>query len=108
MVSKLDAAEIAMHAGGVAVIANGTMPDTLDRVFAGEQIGTVFVSSSRMHGKRRWIAYAANVRGHVVVNAGTRDAILRAKASLLASGVIPAEPDFASLDLSSLPAPERR
>jgi len=108
MVSKLDAAEIAMHAGGVAVIANGTMPDTLDRVFAGEQIGTVFVSSSRMHGKRRWIAYAANVRGRVVVNAGTRDAILRGKASLLASGVIRVERDFASLDVVSIAGPEGR
>jgi len=108
MVSKLDAAEIAMHAGGVAVIANGTMPDTLDRVFAGEQIGTVFVSSSRMHGKRRWIAYAANARGRVVVNAGTRDAILRGKASLLASGVIRIERDFASLDVVSIAGPEGR
>jgi len=108
MVSKLDAAEIAMHAGGVAVIANGTMPDTLDRVFAGEQIGTVFVSSSRMHGKRRWIAYAANARGRVVVNAGTRDAILRGKASLLASGVIRVERDFASLDVVSIAGPEGR
>lgn len=108
MVSKLDAAEIAMRAGGVAVIANGTVPDTLDRVFAGEQIGTVFVSSSRMHGKRRWIAYAANVRGRVVVNAGTRDAILQGKASLLASGVIRVERDFASLDVVSIAGPEGR
>ncbi len=108
MVSKLDAAEIAMRAGGVAVIANGTMPDTLDRVFAGEQIGTVFVSSSRMRGKRRWIAYAANVRGRVVVNAGTRDAILQGKASLLASGVIRVERDFAPLDVVSIAGPEGR
>ena len=108
MVSKLDATEIAMRAGGVAVIANGTMPDTLDRVFAGEQIGTAFVSSSRMDGKRRWIAFAANVRGRVVVNAGTRDAILRHKASLLASGVIRVERDFASLDVVSIAGPEGR
>jgi len=108
MVSKLDATQIAMRAGGVAVIANGTMPDTLDRVFAGEQIGTAFVSSSRMDGKRRWIAFAANVRGRVVVNAGTRDAILRHKASLLASGVIRVERDFASLDVVSIAGPEGR
>ena len=34
MLTKLDAAEIAMHAGGVAVIANGKKTDTLDRIFA--------------------------------------------------------------------------
>jgi glutamate 5-kinase len=67
MLSKIAAAEIAMRAGGIAVIANGKRPDTLARVFAGEPVGTVFISSSRMHGKRRWIAYAAIVRGRVTV-----------------------------------------
>jgi glutamate 5-kinase len=105
MVSKIDAAQIAMRAGGVAVIANGRRSDTLDRIFAGEQVGTVFVSSSRMHGKRRWIAYAANVRGRVIVNAGARDAILRGKASLLTSGVIRVEGDFDSLAVVSIDDP---
>src|SRR6266700_2225537 len=35
MLTKLDAAEIAMQAGGVAVIANGKKPDTLDKIFDG-------------------------------------------------------------------------
>jgi glutamate 5-kinase len=108
MLSKLDAAQIAMRAGGVAVIANGTMPDTLDRIFAGMGVGTTFVSSSRMRGKRRWIAYAANVRGRVVVNAGAREAILDGKGSLLASGVIRVERDFSSLDVVSIAGPEGR
>src|SRR5258706_10993540 len=106
MLSKVDASQIATRAGGVAVIANGTTPDTLDRIFAGEGIGTTFVSSSRMRGKRRWIAYAANVRGRVIVNAGARDAILDGKGSLLASGVIRVERDFGLLDVVSIAGPE--
>src|SRR6185503_4361479 len=54
MLTKLEAVEIAMQAGGIAVIANGTKPEILDRIFAGEQIGTTFMSTSRMAGKRRW------------------------------------------------------
>ena len=108
MLSKVDAAQIAMRAGGVAVIANGAMPGTLDRIFAGRQVGTTFVSSSRMHGKRRWIAYAANVRGRVIVNAGARDAILGRKGSLLAAGVVRVEGDFDSLDVVSIAGPEGR
>jgi glutamate 5-kinase len=108
MLSKLDAAQIAMRAGGVAVIANGTTPDTLDRIFAGVGVGTTFVSSSRMHGKRRWIAYAANVRGRVIVNAGASEAILSRKGSLLAAGVIRVEGDFDSLDVISIADPEGR
>ncbi len=59
MVTKLKAAEIAMNCGGVAVIANGSRPETLPRIFAGEPEGTVFLPSNRMKGKRRWLAYAA-------------------------------------------------
>src|ERR1017187_2989431 len=43
MASKLDAARIATASVGVAVIANGRTPGVLDRLFAGEQIGTLFV-----------------------------------------------------------------
>ncbi len=108
MLTKLEAAEIAMRAGGVACIANGTRPDTLDRVFAGEAVGTAFVSTSRIGGKRRWIAYAACVRGRIIVNAGARAAILRGKASLLASGVVRVEREFEPHDVVSIAGPEGR
>jgi glutamate 5-kinase len=102
MLSKLDAAELAMRSGGVAVIASGRRPDTIERLFAGEQIGTTFISASRMQGKRRWIAYAANVRGRVIVNSGARDAIVNGKGSLLTSGVIRIEQEFAPSDVVSI------
>jgi len=102
MLTKLDAAEIAMQAGGVAVIANGKKPDTLDRIFHGEPAGTVFLSKTRMAGKRRWIAYAAGVRGRVVVNSGARNALTGGKASLLASGVIRVEGEFEAAEVVSI------
>jgi glutamate 5-kinase len=102
MLTKLEAAQIAMQAGGVAVIANGKTPEILDRIFAGEQVGTTFMSTSRMAGKRRWITYAAGVRGRVIVNEGAREAIMGGKASLLASGVVRVEQQFAPLDVVSI------
>jgi glutamate 5-kinase len=102
MLTKLEAAEIAMQAGGVAVIANGTKPETLGRIFEGEAAGTVFVSKTRMAGKRRWIAYAAGVRGRVIVNAGAREALTGGKASLLASGVIRIEGEFDVAEVVSI------
>lgn len=102
MLTKLEAAQIAMQAGGVAVIANGKTPEILDLVFAGEQIGTAFMSTSRMAGKRRWITYAAGVRGRVIVNEGAREAIMGGKASLLASGVVRVEQQFAPQDVVSI------
>jgi glutamate 5-kinase len=102
MLTKLDAAEIAMQAGGIAVIANGKKAGTLDRIFEGEPAGTVFLSKTRMAGKRRWIAYAAGVRGRVIVNAGAQEALTGGKASLLASGVIGVEGEFDAAEVVSI------
>jgi glutamate 5-kinase len=108
MLTKLEAAEIATRAGAVVVIADGTRPDILDRVFRGEAVGTAFLPASRMRGKRRWIAYAADVRGRVVVNAGAQTAITSGKASLLWSGVIGVQRRFHASDVISIADTEGR
>jgi glutamate 5-kinase len=102
MSTKLDAAEVAMHCGGVAVIANGQTPRILERILDGERIGTAFVPSKRMRGKRRWIAFAANVQGRMAVDSGARRALEQGKASLLASGVVRIESHFATRDVVSI------
>ena len=102
MVTKLEAAEIAMNCGGVAVIANGGRAETLSRIFAGEPEGTVFLPSIRMRGKRRWLAYAAGVRGRVIVDAGAQRAVTRGKASLLSSGLVRVEKPFGPMDVVSI------
>ncbi len=102
MVTKLEAAEIAMNCGGTAVIVNGHSPNILDRVFAGDRVGTAFLPSKRIRGKRRWIAYAAEVRGRIVVDGGAEQAITQRKASLLASGVVSIDGHFAPMDVISI------
>lgn len=102
MVTKLEAAEIAMNCGGVAVIANGRRAETLPRIFAGEPEGTVFLPSNRMKGKRRWLAYAAGVRGRVVVDEGAQHAVTHGKASLLSSGLVRIERPFGPMDVVSI------
>ena len=102
MLTKLEAADIAMQCGGTAVIANGQTPDIVGRIFAGERVGTAFLPLERVRGKRRWIAFAADVQGRVVVDAGARDAILNGKASLLSSGVVRIESHFAPKDVISI------
>ena len=61
-----------------------------------------------MRGKRRWIAYAADVRGRVVVDAGAQRAVTQGKASLLASGVVRVENAFSSMDVVSIVDTEGR
>jgi len=102
MITKLEAAEIAMRAGGIAVIANGSTPAILTRVFFDDPPGTIFLSDARLGGKRRWIKYAADVRGRLIINPGARKAILEHKASLLSSGVISVQEKFKAMDVVSI------
>jgi glutamate 5-kinase len=91
MAAKLDAVEIAMHAGGLVVIANGKTPRILEEVFRAAPVGTLFLPGSRMAGKRRWLAFATTVRGSVTINANAASAVRNGRASLLASGVTAAK-----------------
>jgi len=43
MATKLGAARIATESGGMAVIANGRLPQVIERVCAGEVVGTLFL-----------------------------------------------------------------
>jgi glutamate 5-kinase len=94
MKTKVEAAKIAVNSGGIAVIASGKILGVLDRIFAGETIGTVFLPTSQLSSKKRWIAYASSLSGELTVNEGAKIALLNKKASLLAAGVVKLEGDF--------------
>jgi glutamate 5-kinase len=96
MAAKLEAAEIAMHAGGMVVIANGRTPGILERIFQGEEVGTLFLPGSRMAGKRRWLAFATTVRGQTNINTNAAKALLHRQASLLVSGVTSCTGEFSA------------
>jgi glutamate 5-kinase len=96
MVAKLDAAEIAMQAGGMVVIANGKTPGILEQVFRGEEVGTLFLPGSRMAGKRRWLAFATTVSGQVTINTNAASALMHRQASLLISGVTRSQDEFSA------------
>lgn len=102
MLTKLEAGQIAMNCGRIAVVANGRDERILDRIFAGERVGTAFLQAKRIRAKRRWIIYAAEVRGRVIVDAGARQAIINGKASLLTSGIDRVEGPFLSMDVVSI------
>jgi glutamate 5-kinase len=106
MLTKLQAARIAMNSGGMAVIANGSRPDIVKRILAGEAEGTLFVGKSEtLSSKRRWIAFASSVTGRVHINQGALDAILRRNASLLYAGITRVENDFDHGDVVSIVGP---
>jgi len=96
MVTKIHAARIATRAGVATVIADGRSRAAIDAVLRGERIGTFFVPARQPIGTRkRWIAFGASCRGSLVIDDGASDAILRAGKSLLPSGVLRVNGEFA-------------
>jgi glutamate 5-kinase len=94
MLSKLRSIKVALDGGTLAVIANGTRPGILPRIFQGEEAGTIFLPRRRIASRKRWLAHATAPAGKVVVNAGARKALIEGRSSLLFAGVVRIEGDF--------------
>jgi len=103
MASKIAAARIVTQAGGSCIIASGRDDHVLEKVCAGEPIGTLFESRTEaMPAWKRWLGWSADARGTVVVDAGAREAVVEGGRSLLAAGVAASDGDFATGDVVSL------
>jgi glutamate 5-kinase len=95
MKSKIQAAKIAVRSGIPLVIASGRKKQALARVVAGEQEGTLFVPhTTRLRGRKRWIAFFHHPRGALFVDAGARKALRENGRSLLPPGVARCEGEF--------------
>jgi len=102
MRTKLEAARMVTRFGGKVLIANGKSPYIIKRIFEGEELGTMFIPSGEgMSDKKRWIGYATNIIGKIVVNDGAKKALLDQK-SLLPIGVMDVEEDFKKGDVISI------
>jgi glutamate 5-kinase len=100
MSSKLQAAKIAVRSGIPLVIASGRKKDSLARVIAGEEEGTLFVPRpGRLQGRKRWIAFFHHPQGTVFVDAGARRALRESGKSLLPPGIARCEGQFAAGDV---------
>ncbi|MFB0923079.1 MAG: glutamate 5-kinase [Alphaproteobacteria bacterium] len=86
MITKIEAARMALQAGCRLVISDGRELHPLKRLGAGEQ-ATWFVSQAEPQtARKRWIAGSLNPVGTVVVDAGAARALSQGK-SLLPAGV---------------------
>jgi glutamate 5-kinase len=102
MPTKLQAAETVTAAGELAAIANGRRPNILTDLVAGEPLGTLFIpKTQKMNAKKRWIGLTTRPRGRIVIDSGAARAV-RARKSLLASGITAVEGKFEAGDAVAL------
>ncbi len=103
MKTKLEAAKLVTRFGGKVLIANGKTPYIINKIFGGEEVGTMFMpTEENLSGKKRWIGYATNVRGKLVVNEGAKSAILDKCTSLLPIGIVEVINDFKQGEVVSI------
>lgn len=88
MVTKVRAARLAARSGTATVIAPGRGEGVLQRIGAGERIGTLLTPvQGPQAARKRWLAGQLQVRGRLTLDAGAVQALQRQGKSLLAVGV---------------------
>jgi glutamate 5-kinase len=103
MRSKLRAARLCTAAGESVLIANGMLPNVLDRLFAAEPLGTLFLPhGGTLPAWKRWIGYTARPRGKLITDAGARTAVETKGRSLLPIGVVQVSGSFGKGDVVAL------
>lgn len=99
MKSKVIAAKKVTACGIPYVIAPGKERGILKAIFAGKEKGTLFLPmGEHMNSRKYWIAFTLQPQGRLLLDEGAKKAIVEKGKSLLPSGVIGAEGNFAAGD----------
>jgi len=100
MQTKVRAARRAARSGAMTLIAPGREPNILQRIAAGEPLGTrLYPSSAPLAARKRWLAGQLQVRGRLQLDAGATQVLCGAGRSLLPVGVVGIEGNFERGDL---------
>jgi glutamate 5-kinase len=103
MASKLEAARMVTTAGESMIIASGRRMDVLEKLSAGEPLGTLFQGQGKgISPFKRWLGFTAQTRGRIQLDAGARRAIVEQGRSLLAAGITGTQGDFKKGDVVAL------
>ncbi|HMN82407.1 MAG TPA: glutamate 5-kinase [Burkholderiaceae bacterium] len=95
MITKVLAAKRAASSGTHTVVASGREPGVLERLAAGEAIGTAFIADMpRKAARKQWLADHLQLRGSLRLDAGAVAALVRDGKSLLPIGVTEVSGEF--------------
>ncbi|MEI6353686.1 MAG: glutamate 5-kinase [Methylococcus sp.] len=101
MITKLKAARLASRSGTATVIVSGRETHGIQRIMAGEDVGTFLIPdvSSPLVARKRWLAGQLKLKGKLTLDAGAVRVLQEAGKSLLPIGVIAVEGPFDRGDL---------
>ncbi len=100
MVSKLDAATLASHAGVPVLLAAAAQ---VGLALGQADVGTAFAPTGpRLSARRFWLRHAAGAAGRLRLDDGAVTAVVHRRRSLLAAGITGVEGDFEAGDVVEL------
>lgn len=95
MQTKLRAARLAARSGAFTVVVGGRIERVIERLVAGELLGTVFEpSTDRQMARKQWLAGHLQTKGSLHLDEGAARALKAGGNSLLAIGVTAVEGSF--------------
>ncbi len=100
MKSKLTAAKVTSHHGIPLVIANGNKGGIIQKLFDGENEGTLFLPSKvdLSKNRKRWIHLNSRAKGKLYIDDNAVKALVERNKSLLPKGIIRVEGTFHNYD----------
>ena len=100
MATKIQAAKIVTRSGIPLVIASGRKDTVLANILSAQDEGTIFLpQTTRLPGRKRWIAFFHHPKGTLFVDDGAKKALREQGKSLLPPGIARCEGDFAAGDV---------
>lgn len=100
MASKVRAARLAARSGANSIIVGGRIDDVLNKVAAGELLGTLLYSGSApIAARKRWLAGNMQPKGRLVLDEGAINVLTNKGKSLLPVGVRAVKGEFKRGDL---------
>ena len=95
ILTKLQAPLMAARYGVPSIIANSREPNVLERLVAGEGLGTfVMPEKNQLNAWQAYIAHALKAKASVTIDLGAAAALRKKNASLLASGIVSTHGSF--------------
>jgi len=95
MQSKIQAARMVSARGGSSFIGSGREQNIVQKLFAGEPVGTFFLpQAEKMQSRKHWIAYVLRPKGYLVLDQGACKALVKGGKSLLPSGILEVRGNF--------------
>lgn len=89
MITKLQAANIAIDSGINVIIANGKTKNILNLIMEEKNVGTYIVAKKiALSLRKRWLAYGPLSQGSIIIDDGASKAIIKNNKSLLPSGIL--------------------